>query len=180
MGIAKIAKEILSYGSKFSREQTENALQKMAFNESRTKMLQNPDFRKIIAHPELEKGYIFGSTASEKPNPTDVDFLGITTAMHPSTPRAVAEARFSSMDEILDKYQNMREISKEGTIDAHLIERPLGGSTEDWQDKEGFITYLMKEARKRYGNDYTMKGVLGASGVALPSIGSFQPETSNK
>lgn len=187
MSVARIARNMmLSTSERFSPRATEEILNKLAFTPERKSLLANPDFRELIKDPNLERGYIFGSTASKKPNPTDLDFYGITKGLSPESPRFEAEARYDKIGEILDKQQELRNINKEGTLDAHLVEIPHPDDWGAWHDAsyydagEGFIKDVLKEGRKRYGADYKWKRILGASGVALPSLGSFQPETHNE
>lgn len=170
MSIPKMVSRIMSTAEKFSPRQTEEILKKLAFTAERRALLNNPEVQKVIAHPATEKGYIFGSMASRKTSPSDVDFLAINSAMNPDTPRAVAESRYDSIASILDKID---ETGTKGTIDAHMVERTDepgdllnnfgGGGVRE------FITDLIKEGRARYGKDYKFKRIIGAAPV-LPFL----------
>lgn len=186
-GVARIARNImLSVGERFSPRQTEEILNKLAFTPERKALIANPDFQSLIKDPNIERGYIFGSTASKKPNPTDLDFYGLTRASSPTASRFDAEARYDNIEEILSNQLERRELGKAGTADIHLTELPHSSDPSLLEDGifraegEDFIKSVLKEGRKRYGADYKWKRIIGASGVAIPSIGSFQPETSNK
>lgn len=173
MSINRMIERILAKDAKFPSIATENILKKLSFTKERQALLTNPEVQQVINHPEFEKGYVFGSTASNKANPRDLDFVGISNALHPNTSRAKAEARFDSIAEVLDKIETK---GTKNTIDAHFLERThpedYGGFLDNTKDPEGYLRYIINEGRKRYGSDYKLKRIFSvAPSVMNPYFG---------
>jgi predicted nucleotidyltransferase len=122
-------------------------LERLATNPARKKLLKKvgPEMEEILQTPGLRRAYLFGSIASNKPKPSDVDLL-----LRFKNPDAYQEA-LETAPAFLRRQLRGRPMGE----DLHLF----GASTLD------LFKDMRKEGVKKYGSKHKWIRVLGAAGV---------------